>query len=218
MLKGFQPCQQFRVVAVTEGATARYIIKYISKGMDTPRSTDKAKSQQEGIEMRKSMLCYMIGYMTHGRQARISKNLRKIRPAPVVENLDIDRQALRERVYMELKNPEEGDISISLLNKLTTHCQAHLWVIFDKGSKSLFEGAEGYYDKISDSDLREFKLRGYSMGCPGCIITQFLERKAGREGFLEPKKTKLSEEDYLRQEEIRKMAVFAQRNKEDEGV
>jgi hypothetical protein len=174
-LSDYQSEQQFKVVLVTDNAVTNYITKYVSKGLDKTNKQNNDSSNTFTPEERKNALCYMLGYMTHARQVRISKDLKKHTITDADFKLDLTPE--------EADTLERGESSadadyynlISILNKLTLQCKSHIYAIFKKEDKEAFAGYEGFISGLTPAEIEEFKQAAYPLGCPGCIVTKFLD-------------------------------------------
>jgi hypothetical protein len=175
MLKSWQPAYEFRVVKVRDKCVREYLAKYVSKGMFDAVNGEKPLTKEEKIEHRKSLMCYMFGYMTHSRQFRISEALRhppeRLRVSEISGDKDLI-DALNELCIVSDKN---ANALISLLNNLTDVCRAHAWAIFNSAAKTDFSQMIGYHEHFPPDKKELFFQNAAPLGCPGCILTQIVD-------------------------------------------
>jgi hypothetical protein len=174
-IKGWQPYPQFKLLGVEDDKASYYITKYVSKGLVSPNRYIGQLSEKDMKEQRKSMLCYIIGYMAHARQFRISKSLRKVPESQKITHIPADKDTLDAMAELDIVSKETFSVLIYLLNKLTSVCRAHAYACYNPRKQADFVGLNGYIAEPPDMLIRSFKQASYPLGCPGCIVTRFLD-------------------------------------------
>jgi hypothetical protein len=185
MMKSWQPYPQFKCLVIKGEATAAYVTKYVSKGINPPSKTMGGLNEQERKERRKSLLCYIIGYMARARQFRISKNLKKGEETKPQEVLIVDTELLDAVNQTGILPPEAGPVLISFLNKLTEGCKAHVWAMFKDSANTPFEKAMGFHESPDKRLLKDFKRNSYPLGCPGCKLVEILQSLSDKVDLVE---------------------------------
>jgi hypothetical protein len=173
--RSWQPFQQFKMLIVSDYAVKNYLTKYVTKGIVIPKAGLESLDEKQLSEFRKATLCYLIGYMVHGRQFRVSNNLAQKKQAAPPPTVTIDAETLETLETFGPVTKELEDALITLLNNLTSVCRAHAWVIFNNNQKAMFSGRLGYYANPTKEEIAAFKRVAYPLGCPGCVVTRFLD-------------------------------------------
>jgi hypothetical protein len=152
-----------------------YLCKYVAKGMEKANSVSESGQDKLPKEERKALLSCLMPVLAQTRQVRSS--IKTSQNKPVLADF-LDPETLKRlEVASEIGiwDSQASAALISLINNLTMGCRAHVWAIFKNPGKKAYEQFQGYHERSNTRDIEDFKRSAYPLGCPGCVVTQFLD-------------------------------------------
>jgi hypothetical protein len=179
-LKKRMPSPVFKLQVADIKGLKNYLTKYVSKGLDKLIDNKKTGQSTLSKDEKKALLSCMCPVLASVRQFRSS--VRDGQKKTVLD--DFIDPGHRERLEMASKmgiwDSSASAVLISFLNNLTVNCRAHAWAIFNSSGKEAYKKFMGYYESSNYDQIRDFKRSSYPLGCPGCVITDFLDKISGK--------------------------------------
>lgn len=203
-LKGKVASPVFSLQKAGGKGLVKYLGKYVSKSADSFIGEYDSSKQRLTSKARKSLLSCLLPVLAEVRQYRFSIRDNVINSYSLESFEDEDFIKLKNLVQLGWTTPEGDSTLIRLLNKLTTLCHSRTWAIFNNISKTNAEDKIGYYSTAPPEIIDLFLEQGYSMGCPGCIITNFLYNLKSTKGDYLP----LPGKEYAKIIQISRTAKF----------
>jgi len=164
----------------------KYLGKYVAKSAERFCQTTDPANVKLSTASRKALLSCLMPVLAQVRQYRSSIR-DNIQPGiNWAEYSKEDYDYLADLVKIGCVTPEGDAILIRLLNKLTSACRCRAIAIFKKTHKAVLAEHVGWYSEAPPDLEVIFKASGYPLGCPGCVITVFLENLKSPEGAQAP--------------------------------
>ena len=165
----------FRLQKAGGNGLVKYLGKYISKSAESSLKESLANPQKIKKTARKALLSCLMPVLAQVRQYRFSIRDNVVSGVDWLEYSDADLETLEALVNLGWVSPEGDAILIRLLNNLTATCRAHAWAVFNDHSKKSLSDTVGWYSQAPPEIFQQFREHGMPLGCPGCIVTQYLK-------------------------------------------
>lgn len=161
-------------------ALVNYLTKYVSKGLDKLEKKVSSGSVSLSNDNRKALLSCMCPVLAQIRQFRSSIKSSRIVPLSLSDSDFEKLETLRACAELGIFSESAEAYLIGFLNNLTARCRSHVWAIFNAPGKAKFQGDIGFYDSGGNAVIRDFKRQAHPLGCPGCFLTDWVDKRLGR--------------------------------------